>query len=85
MPHGRGWGGAHRNVGGSGRLAGAQEWRSRAGDDSGAPHRRMPAQTGEGKGADRWAGATVPRFETIQIRQVIQTLFEFKFLNSFEL
>jgi hypothetical protein len=36
-------------------------------------------EIGEGKGIDRWAGATVPQFESIQTGQVIQTLFEFKF------
>jgi hypothetical protein len=34
-------------------------------------------ETGEGKGANRWARATVSRFESIQTSQVIQTLFEF--------
>jgi hypothetical protein len=36
-------------------------------------------EIGEGKGADRWAGATVPRFEWIQTGHVIQNQFEFKF------
>jgi hypothetical protein len=36
-------------------------------------------EIGEGKGVDRWAGATVSQFESIQTGQVIQTLFEFKF------
>jgi hypothetical protein len=36
-------------------------------------------ETGEGKGGDRWAGATMPRFESIQTDEVIQSLFEFKF------
>jgi hypothetical protein len=84
-PHGRGWGGARRSVGGGGWPVGAQERRSWAGDGSGVPHGRMPTQTGEGKGTDRWAGATLPRFESIQIGQLIQTLFEFKILNLFEL
>jgi hypothetical protein len=70
--------GEEQEGGGSGRhegrrgLAGAptqarQTWAARH------------AGTGEGKGTDKWAGATVPRFESIQTDQVIQTLFEFKF------
>jgi hypothetical protein len=78
-PHCRGWGG--------GRPEGAWEQRSRSDDGSGVPHGSIPARTGEGKGTNRWAGATVPPFESIQTGQVIQTLFKFKFkfLNSFEL
>jgi hypothetical protein len=37
------------------------------------------AGIGEGKGTNRWAGATVPWFESIQTGQVIPTMFEFKF------
>jgi hypothetical protein len=78
-PHCRGWGG--------GRPEGAWEQRSRSDDGFGVPHGSIPARTGEGKGTNRWAGATVPPFESIQTGQVIQTLFKFKFkfVNSFEL
>jgi hypothetical protein len=55
----------------AGRSTGAQERRSWVGDGSGASH--------------WWAGATVLRFLSIQTGQVIQTLFEFNFLNSFKL
>jgi hypothetical protein len=69
----------------TGRSTGARERRSWAGDGSGASHWCMLAQIGEGKGTDRWAGATVLWFLSIQTGQVIQTLFEFNFLNSFKL
>jgi hypothetical protein len=70
-PRDGGWGGARRSVGGGGQPAGARERLSRAGNGSDVLHGRMPARTGEGKGADRWASATVPQFESIQTGQVI--------------
>jgi hypothetical protein len=49
-PCGGGWVGAWHSVSGGSRPARARERRSRAGEDSGAPHGRVPSRTGEGRG-----------------------------------
>jgi hypothetical protein len=83
---GRGESGPMPGGGGNwGRGGGAGTTRSRAEGGSGTAvpgdaHCHTPCGGNRGgKGADRWAGATVPRFESIQTNEVIQTLYEFKF------